>query len=311
MIPYRTITSHWDFIFQDILRERPILNHLLASGSISLWYLARSWSKSQGLVELPASASLVRNTKELLEGDYFDKQGHKDKECLIILVAQKLVSRPRTKDEYEDNTSSPQAKVKQEKQAKIKKEIKEEIKEEIKQEPQSVRPQQYGRPPQTVRRRHDAYQLPQDPLTPVQQPLAQKRSRNQVSSSPDDEIPTEPFTPVRSTDRTVPLHTQSPPSHSELSVSSELSELPSINSSFFRAVNDRQASSGASLSDRHAMSRVPSSNELFVRPSLPPSTSPPPDNSESRTRSGQGLSSEVKGRQGKKGGQRRGGKKKA
>ena len=304
MIPHRTIESHWDFIFENILRERPNLYNLLEKRSISEWYLARSWLRN-GLVELPASASLVRNTKELLEGDYFDRQGNREKEIHVILVAQRVERRPRTKYEDPDDTSSPQVKVKQEKQAKTKKETKKEIKEEIKQEPQSVRPQQYGRPPQSVRRRHDTYQLPPEPSSPVRPPLTHKRSRHEVSSSPDDEIPTEPLTPVRTTDRTIPVST---PSYSELS---EPPELPSPNLSFFRAINHGQALSGASTSDGQAISRVPLTNELFVRDSLPASPSPPQGNIRDRTRSAQGALNQAKGSQQAEGGQsRKGGRRK-
>ena len=53
------------------------------------WYLARSWSKTHGLVELPESILRVQTTKELLEGDFFNKV----KQWLVTLVAQRQIAR--------------------------------------------------------------------------------------------------------------------------------------------------------------------------------------------------------------------------
>ena len=50
------------------------------------------------MIKLSVNASFVRNIKELFEEDYFDRQNNKDKECFIILIAQKLISRTKYRE---------------------------------------------------------------------------------------------------------------------------------------------------------------------------------------------------------------------
>ncbi|KAL2041802.1 hypothetical protein N7G274_005586 [Stereocaulon virgatum] len=93
-IPHRTIQSHWDFILNDIIKERSALRSLNSKNPDLEWYLARSCSRNGDLSELPESALLVQTTKELLESDFFDKTA-KDKEWLVTLIVQKRLSQEK------------------------------------------------------------------------------------------------------------------------------------------------------------------------------------------------------------------------
>ena len=116
-ITHRTIHDQRDFIPNDILPQQAHLQDLFLEQPDLEWFLARSWSKTHGLVELPESVKLVQTTKELLEGDFFDKV-NRDKEWLVTLVAQRRVPHPRTAeadapDERSDAESLTQTKGKQ------------------------------------------------------------------------------------------------------------------------------------------------------------------------------------------------------
>lgn len=93
-IVHRPIVNQFDFINSCILRERSALRQLYEEDTSLEWFLARSWNKTSGLVELPESVLDMHNTKELLEGEYFDKF-NKDKERLVTLVAQRRVARTK------------------------------------------------------------------------------------------------------------------------------------------------------------------------------------------------------------------------
>ena len=144
------------------------------------WFLARSWSKNSGLVELPRSAANVRTTKELLEEGMFDRTG-KDKEWAIVLVARKR--NPRT-----DLESPP-----------IKQEIKQEIKREIKKEPH-IKTEKSNARNQSHKSRLPI-QVPQTPTPRTQAPSrtsmsdtsTPKRSRADVSSGSSDQLPENVF----------------------------------------------------------------------------------------------------------------------
>ena len=253
MISARTIQDHWDFILNDILQERPQLLQFHRTNPDITWFLARAWSKSNGLTELPQSASNVRTTRELLEGDFFERNT-REKSWTIVLVAQKRM--PRTKFESSDKEEDEVPYFKQESRDNIKREPRDNIKREprsnikreprsnIKREPRSniKREPQIKKEKTVVRSQPDLpsnpySQTPQEqsfrePRTnrPESQTPSHKRSRNDLSSS--EELPADVLTwwiqnhgavpTSTSTVRTLSDRTRTQSVHSSQSIHSSL-----------------------------------------------------------------------------------------
>ena len=172
--------------------------------------MAHSWSKSNGLTELPQSASLVRTTKELLEGDFFERNP-REKSIAITLVAQKWIPRTNlleSSDKEEDDNPYIKQKprsIKREPQIKKEREpqIKKEREPQIKKEKAAVRsrpdPPFYPYPPQTPQ--GQSIQEPRAIGRESQTP-SHKRSRNDLSSS--EELPADALTYFMQTHGAVP-----------------------------------------------------------------------------------------------------------
>ena len=172
----------------DIIQERPILKGLY-SNDIALpkpefqWFLARSCDRRGTVQDLPGSIEDVRTTKELLEGDWFDKAPG-GKGWNICLIIQKLLS-------YERSYESSQSETPIKKEPRIKKEPQIKKEPRIKKEPQTKK-EQVDSPSYSdtqslfVRSRDEESQAQHLQIS------SRKRSRTELSLDSDD-LPEDPF----------------------------------------------------------------------------------------------------------------------
>jgi len=211
-IPWREIQNHFDFIENTFLPERMHLRKLYYDHRIPTdkWFLARA-VKNKILHELPESTSYARTTKQLFEGDWFEKT-NKDKEYTVVLVYQKLVplkqfnsSKIKPEFQFEEEDERP---IKQEPGLRTVKEphrrttkpepkpptaIKNEPRTAVKNEPRTI----IKNEPRTAIKNEPRTAVKGVPRTQNLEPElepqtpARKRSRTELSWG-DDELPEDP-----------------------------------------------------------------------------------------------------------------------